>query len=317
MKDFILAIETGGTKLQLAIGLPDGTILFNYRQKIVKERGRQGVLEAIAEAMPLLHQRAAELGGRLTRVGVGFGGPVETAKGRAIAAVQIAGWFNFPVGEHIQALTGLPTYVFNDTNSAAWGEYCRGAGQGTKTFFYTNMGSGVGGGIIINGSLYDGQGFGAAEFGQTWIGSPWIEANYHNERVENLCSGWAIERRMRAMELPKTSLLWELCGGSQQLLNCEMLGQAAARGDPCANEILDTTARIFSIALANAVSFFSPEKLAIGGGVSLIGEPLIARLQNYTKEYVFFNSEGKFQVVQSVLGEDVVLVGALLLAGSR
>ena len=96
-----------------------------------------------------------------------------------------------------------------------------------------------------------------------------------------------------------------------------MLGQAVKAGDAFANSFLDTVTRAFAIGLSNIVSCLSPQRLAIGGGVSLIGEPLLGRVRTYIQEFTFFSSDGKYEVVPSELGEDVVLVGALLLAGAR
>lgn len=313
--DLILAVETGGTKLQLALGLSDGTILHRYRTVVMREKGGRGILDVVEGALPHMRQKAAELGGRICRIGWGFGGPVITAERRAIGSALVPGWSGFNLGEYAEARTGLPTYVFNDANAATWGEYCCGAGRNTNIFFYTNIGSGVGGGTVLYGKLYDGQGYGATEFGQTWVGNPWGDDNYHSEKVENLCSGVAIEERMHRMDIPGDSMLWRLCSGDQQRLDCRMLGEAVKAGDPFATQLFDDIAHVLSIGLSNIISCFSPEKLAIGGGVSLIGEPLISRLREYTKDYVFFNSTDRFEIVQNELGEDVVLVGALLLAG--
>lgn len=118
----------------------------------------------------------------------------------AIWSAQIDGWGNFPVADYFKEKTGLSAYLFNDSNAAAWGEYCRGAGRGSQIFFYTNIGSGIGGGIILNGKLFDGQGYGAAEFGQSYLYDPWYkgDSRYPVNHIERICSGWSIEQRLRS-----------------------------------------------------------------------------------------------------------------------
>lgn len=209
--------------------------------------------------------------------------------------------------------------MFNDSNAAAWGEYCRGAGRGSQIFFYTNIGSGVGGGIILNGKLFDGQGYGAAEFGQSYLYDPWYkgDSRYPVNHIERICSGWSIEQRLRSDKIPEQSVLLQLCEGHQEKINCPLWSEAIRMNDEYALKVLEEMAEYFAIALSNVLCFYSPEVIAIGGGVSLIGDPLITRIRKYTDQYVYQNSRGKYRIVKSELDEDVVLVGTLLLTGER
>lgn len=317
MKQYILAIETGGTKIQLALGTKEGELLFRYRTNVEKERGFQGILDKVSEALPLLKEKAEELEGRIWRIGIGFGGPVETATGTALWSAQIEGWKNFPVAPFFEEKTGIPTYLFNDSNAAAWGEYCRGAGKGSRIFFYTNIGSGVGGGVVIDGKLFDGQGRGAAEFGQSYLYDPRYKGNsiYKVNNIERTCSGWGIQQKMREDLIPEASVLWDLCGHNQEKITCELWARGVEQKDPYCMKILEEEAEYFAIALCNMICFYSPEVIAIGGGVSLIGEPLLDRIRHYVDRYVYQNNKGRYKIVKSELDEDVVLVGTLLLSG--
>ena len=314
MKEYILAIETGGTKIQMVIGTIAGDILYNYRFEVRKEFGSKGILKDILSALPLLENKARELNGKIIKIGIGFGGPVNSKEGIVIGSAQISGWKEFPIANFFEKKTGYPTYVFNDSNAAAWGEYIKGSGNGSNIFFYTNMGSGVGGGFVINGELYDGQGFGASEMGQTYIGNP---LTYQNVQVEKLCSGWGIENRLRNSNVQSDSFLWELCNGKKNKLNCIMLGIAIEQKDEFALKFLDATAELFAIALCNVIHLLSPECIAIGGGVSLLGPFLIKRINYYVSKYVYVNNVGKYKIVKCVLDEDVVLVGTLLLTAKE
>lgn len=317
-KHFILAIETGGTKIQLVLGSDKGEIFYRYRTCVEREKGFEGILDRVTEALPSLIKKAAELGGTICRIGIGFGGPVQTSTGTAIWSAQIDGWGNFPVAQYFEEKTGIPTCLYNDSNAAAWGEYCLGAGRGTNIFFYTNIGSGVGGGIVIDGKLFDGQGFGVAEFGQSYLYDPCYQGRsiYPVNHIERICSGWGIEARLRREAIPEDSILLELCGHRQQELDCRMWGQGIHKGDAFSLKILEETAEYFAIALCNVLCFYSPEVIAVGGGVSLIGEPLLERIRRYTEQYVYQNCKGRYRIVKSELDEDVVLAGTLLLTGA-
>lgn len=319
MKRYILAIETGGTKIQLAIGTAEGEILYNYRTKVKREEGFYGILEVVTNALPLLMKKAEEFGGTISKIGIGFGGPVDSKSGVAIWSAQIDGWGDFPVKEFFEEKTKIPTYLFNDSTAAAWGEYCKGSGRGSNIFFYTNIGSGVGGGIIINGKIFDGQGYGAAEFGQSYLCNPFYkgETKFSAIQVERVCSGWAIEKRMRTDDIPENSILWELCHHKQETIDCLMWAKGVEKEDHYAMKILDETAELFAIALSNVLCFYSPEVIAVGGGVSLIGEPLISRLNDYVKKYAYRNTAGRYKIVKSSLDEAIVLVGTLLLTGAE
>lgn len=312
----ILAIETGGTKIQAFLGTGEGEILFRQRMDVDPRRGPEGILETVYAAIGAARERAAGLGAEVSRIGFGFGGPVDEASGRVLGSMQIPGWAGFGLAEHIRARFGIETSVFNDTDSATWGEYVLGAGRGTDIFFYTNIGSGIGGGVVIHGRLFTGQGLGACEFGQTFVSNPRRILQSDSDRLETLCSGWAIERHLGGAAVPPDSVLMALCGGDQSRLTAGMLGEAASRGDAYASELLDEIARLFARGLANALCFYSPECIAIGGGVSLIGEPLIGRLRRFTDEYVYLNSKGTYRIQQCELGEDAVSVGVLLRAGA-
>ena len=319
MEDYILAIETGGTKIQMALGTSDGEILYNYRSVVNRGNGFQGILDTVCGALPELNKEAEKRNGKISKMGIGFGGPVNTEEGVAIWSSHIEGWKGFQIKKFFEEKTGVPMYVFNDSDAATWGEYCKGEGRNSEIFFYTNMGSGVGGGIVINGKLFTGNGYGATEFGQSYLYNPFAdeETTYPVTRLEKICSGWGIENRLKRDEIPNNSILWEFCDGKQSELDCKLWANGIKANDEYSIRVLDETAELFSVALSNVLCFFSPKTIAVGGGVSLIGEPLISRLKFYTDKYVYQNCRGKYEIVQSLLGESVVIVGVLLLAGER
>lgn len=312
-KPLLLALEIGGTKLQAALGTPGGAIVECVRGS-APAGGAGAILEWFGEHVPPLMARAR---GDLRGIGVGFGGPVDSAAGKVLVSHQVEGWEGVELARWFEERFGLRARIFNDSNAAGWAEYVLGAGRGTRHFMYSNIGSGIGGAVVIDGRLHDGQGYGAGEVGHTYVADFESDDPHAVTKLENVCSGWAIERRLRAAtDLAAGSPLHELCGGNAAALTCAMLGQAAREGDARALAEIDRVAQAVGTALANAVTLFHPERIALGGGVSFLGEVLLEPIRRYADTRAFGPFQGRFSIVPCELGESVVLAGALLLAGA-
>jgi glucokinase len=198
-------------------------------------------------------------------IGVGFGGPFDVEEGRAVRSHQIDGWDRFPVKRWFQRKFRLPVFVDNDQNCAAIAEVAVGAGKGKRRVFYVTVGTGIGGGLVIDGELYNGR-YGAAEIGHTWVG---------NHRLETVASGLAIERGISTVT---------------------------------------QSARYLGVAIANAIALINPEIVIVGGGVSLAGERFFRPLRATVERRVFPAFQNNYKIVRPALGENVVVVGAALLA---
>jgi len=315
VEQYILGVEIGGTKLQLAISTRDGEILDTHQGRVNVDAGAPGIREWLKNKIPVMFSRASDMKGELVALGCGFGGPIDTAKGEVIKSVQIRGWSGFPIKNWFEEKFNLPAVIANDSNAATWGEYNNGSGRGSRYFFYTNMGSGIGGGIVVNGQLYDGQGNGAGEFGQTYIPDWTHDLPGKPEKIENLCSGWAIEKRLRTTGyVPQDSLLLELTDGDAQAIDARKLAEAARAGDKFALREIDRIACSIGLGLANMLCLVNVEVIAIGGGVSNMGNLLIDPIRRYTQKYEFISSHNNYKIGKSELGDRIVLVGAVLLA---
>jgi glucokinase len=186
----VLGVEIGGTKLQLGVCDRQGHVTTLERRRVARRLGAAGILAQIEQIAPVLLRRGAP-GGRarpVTAIGVGFGGPVDVARGRAVRSHQITGWEGFPVQRWFERKFGLPVFVDNDQNCAALAEARAGAGRGKRTVVYVTVGTGIGGGLVIDGALYNGR-YGAVE-----IGHVKMFARGRWRSVESLASGLAIER---------------------------------------------------------------------------------------------------------------------------
>ena len=302
MPRHVLAIEIGGTKLQLAVGDDTGAITERRRFTVDKARGGEGIREQIADALPALLSKAKPVA-----IGVGFGGPVDWRTGRIARSHQIEGWSGFDLGGWLREQTGLPVRVDNDANVAALGEATRGAGAGSNPVFYVTMGSGVGGGLVVDGKIFHGAAPGESELGH-------VRLDKSGVIVEQRCSGWAVDARIRRLrdDGAKSLLVDELPaspGGEAKLLT-----RALAAGDAAALRILKETAEDLAFALSHVTQLMHPQVIVLGGGLSLVGEPLRAAVAGAVPRFVMEVFHGGPQVKLAALGEDAVPAGALLLA---
>lgn len=311
-----LAIEIGGTKLQAAVGTSEGEILKSESTKVPAPVNAEAILAWIRETVPGLIAWGAEQGATVSGMGVGFGGPVESAQGRVLTSHQVEGWDDVELKPWFDDAFGLPTVIANDANAAGWAEYCCGAGQGTRTMCYMNIGSGIGGALVIDGKLHDGQGRGAFEMGHVYVPDPHSETPGAYQKLEQLYSGWSIEKHAREhVRVVSETPLWELTGGDEKDITCRIIGEAAAQGDEMALAIVDEIARYVGLAIANSITLIHPEVFVLGGGVSLMGDVLLNPIRAVLDELDYKAYGGGTRIEQAALGEDVVIVGGLLLAG--
>lgn len=310
----ILAVEIGGTKLQLALGDSSGNPQHIQRGQAPRGRGSRGILDWLDEAMPaFLHKHGAAP----DAVGVGFGGPVDTGRGRVVKSFQVEGWQDYPLAAWFEERLGAPVVLCNDTNAAGWGEYCLGTGKGTRSFFYTNIGSGIGGALVLDGRLFDGQGLGGAEMGHTLVPDWTSDTPGTGVRLEDICSGWSIEKRLRSIPaLPEATPLHALCEGEPARIDCAMLGEAARQGDAFAEVEIHRVAESIAAAIANVITLCCPERVAVGGGVAMLGPVFFEPLVEGIAARVFEPYRGRYEVAPCALGETIVVRGAMLLASA-
>ena len=300
-----IGIEIGGTKIQIVAGNADGTFLERHRLAADRARGGAGIREQIASVVPGLMSRHS-----VASVGVGFGGPVDPKTGQIWCSHQVPGWHDFPLGDWVRDLTGVPVAVENDANVAALGEALRGAGRGFGCVFWINMGSGVGGGMVVDGRLYHGARPGEAEIGH-------LRLDRSGRIVEDACSGWAVDRRIRAAVVGQEGFLARAVGSqSSEGGESRHLRSAIDAGDPLARKILGDVADDLAFALSHAVHLFHPEIIVVGGGLSLVGEPLRAAMAEALPAYLMEAFRPGPQVALAGLGEDSVPIGALALAAA-
>ena len=308
-----LGIEIGATKLQLGIGRGDGSPSVAFQRLEVQPlSGAEAIRRQIeAAARPLIETYAPRA------VGIGFGGPVDAAAGRTVKSHQVEGWDDFPLAQWCRETLGLPARLSNDSDAAGLAEARFGAGRGRRVVFYMNVGSGIGGALVLDGQVYlGGQGI-ASELGHL---RPGPQADRPDHTVESLASGFGLAARGRAIleerpHDPAAAALWERCQGDLERLSGRMVVDAAAAGDPLAQDIFHRGLETLGWAIAQAITLVAPEVVVVGGGVPLAGEALFfAPLRREVARYVFPPLAKSYQLVPAALGVEVVVHGALAIA---
>lgn len=311
-----LGLEIGGTKLQLGVGPGDGTLAALWRGAVDPAAGGAGIRKQIVAAVPELLAKAGVDRAQLRGVGIGFGGPVDDATRTVIKSHQIEGWDNFPLAAWMEELLGLPAVLGNDADVAGLAEALFGAGQGLSPIFYITIGSGIGGGLIINGEIYRGCGRGAAEIGHLQFTFNYADT-IDQGTLEQYASGWAIGNRATHGKpgRVKGSKLLQRVEGKRRMITAEQVGQAARDGDPYALWVLGQTWPYLAAGICQVIVLLCPRRIVIGGGVSLLGEALLFDpLRKLVNERVFKPFAGRYDIVPAALGEEVVIHGALALA---
>jgi glucokinase len=310
-----LGVEIGGTKLQLGLGHGDGRLLGLWRGGVDAAAGGEGIRRQITAAVPELLAGAGIDRGQLRGIGVGFGGPTDDATRSVIKSHHIAGWDGFPLADWSRDLLGLPTVLCNDADVAGLAEALFGAGKGVSPIFYITVGTGIGGGLVIDGEIYRGAGRGAAEVGHLRPVYPLSDNAGHDQILEHWASGWGIARAAEDRERlgADVSGLRRVAGGAP--VTAKVIAEAARQGDAVARDILDEAVQALAEGVCSVIKLLCPRRVIVGGGVSLIGEELLFRpLRGYVAERGMAAFAGLTEIVPAALGEEVVVHGALALA---
>ncbi|MFC2125211.1 ROK family protein [Bacteroidota bacterium] len=301
MSEKFLGIEIGGTKLQVFLTDDQTNILERYRFSVSRKKEATGIRDKIQEKVKNILRK-----NKVGVIGVGYGGPVDFRTGIVVTSHQVRGWTDFHLGQWLNEFTYCPVVVDNDANTAALGEAHLGAGRDLSSVFYITMGSGVGGGLVVDGRVYHGYKPGELEIGH-------IRLDKNGTTVEDQCSGWAVDKKIRNYIKEKPDNIIAGMVGNENSGEAKHLLQAIKMGDEGADRILQETADDFAFGLSHAVHLIHPGVIILGGGLSLVGNPLKTAVEKYLHGYLM-DAITPPELRLAELKEDAVCIGAALMA---
>lgn len=306
-----IGVDIGGTKIAAGVVDEDGSLL--EKVQVPTPPSPEGVIDAIAEAI-----RTVNGNHQIDAVGVGAAGYVDDKRATVLFAPNIY-WRSEALKDKIEQRIGLPVMVENDANAAAWGEYKFGAGAGHDNVVCITLGTGVGGGIIIDGRLYRGRFGVAGEFGHIRVVPDGLLCGCGSQGCwEQYASGRALVRyaKQRAAATPEEArYLLSLGDGTPEGIQGQHVSQGATHGDPVSVDSFRELARWVGAGLADLASLFDPSAFIIGGGVSDAGDIVLGPVRKSFRRWLIGSQyRPRAQVLVAQLGGRAGLVGAADLA---
>ncbi|MBQ9714151.1 MAG: ROK family protein [Clostridia bacterium] len=312
VRKYYVGIDLGGTFIKGGIVDDLGNIVYESKAPTEREKGADKVAENIAELVKALLKKVGMCADDVEGVGMGVPGMIDSKNGVVIYSNNLA-WKDFAIGEKVAALTGLRVKIANDANVAALGEVKFGAAKGYESAILLTLGTGVGGGIVVDGVLIEGNKSAGAELGHSVIVADGEQCTCGRKGcLEAYASATALIRETkRAMEAHKDSKMWEI--GSTE----KVTGKTAfdyKDEDVYAKEVVDGYIKNLACGITNFANIFRPEAIILGGGVCAEGERLVKPLQALLDEELFAGKLGpQVPIVIAALGNSAGLLGGAAL----
>ncbi len=311
-----IGIDLGGINIACGLVTEDGKMkLKNSKPTWSKGKKADDVAAVMCETALELIKKAGLEESDISSIGIGIPGAVDRDRGFVIRTANVP-LDGYDLAAFFKKYTSIPIKLDNDANCAALGEAIAGAGKGKKTSLTVTLGTGVGGGIIIDGKIYSGFNFAGGEMGHmvTHVGGRKCGCGRRG-CFETYASATAIIRDTKAaMKKHPESVLWSLCGGDINKVNGKMPFDARDLGDETGKAVVENYIKELGEGIVNYINIFQPEILMLGGGIAYQGEKLLEPL----RKYVFERSYGanllpRTEIVCATLGNDAGIIGAALL----
>ena len=306
---YTIGVDLGGTNI--AAGVVNENCEIVFRGSVPTNAGRD-FDEIIKDMGGLINKLLADNNispEEVKYVGIGAPGVLDNEAGTVTDNSNIK-WVNYPIREKLQQYINKPVFLGNDANVAAWAEYMGGVGRGTKNFLMLTLGTGVGGGMVLNGKLYTGSHNIGAEIGHTTFKAGGAQCGCGNHGcIEAYCSATALIKRAKAaLEKDNDSSL-----AKAAKISAKTVVDAAAAGDRLAVKIFDEYTDDLAQVIASMINFLDPDVIALGGGVANAGEFLLKPVREKYPKYVTFRAMEKTQVLAAKMGNDAGIIGSAVL----
>jgi glucokinase len=320
MKKYI-GCDLGGTNLRAAIvDVETGQVLHQKSISTLARKGHDAVMKRMADLFLQIIESSGMSKDEIGGIGIGVPGVLDLEKGEVLFLPNLAGnWPHVPLSDTIARLTGLPTTLLNDVRAITYGEWAFGAGRGVDTVAVFAIGTGIGGGLVLNGRLHLGIGGTGGELGHTTIDFNGPRCGCGNYGcVEAYASGPAIAAMgLKAVTQGLTTCIADLCENDLNRITPELIAKAAHQGDEIARDIYERAGLYLGIAAANMCVAIGPRRIIIGGGVAQAGELLLDPIRRTIKARVTVMPVDQVEVVQSQLGNNAGVIGVACWAASH
>lgn len=315
-QNYIVGVDLGGTNIVVGAMSNDGSRQHGmHTQPTRAEEGAEGVIGRMARMVETTIATTMQETGvsrdAFLGVGIGAPGPLDRQRGVVLLTPNL-GWRDVPLRDMMSRLTGLPAAIDNDANCATYGEWWIGAARGARHVIGVTIGTGIGGGLVLDGKLYHGASDMAGEIGHTTIDQTGRRCGCGNYGcVEAYASGPAIAERAReALAFEGTSILPGMVNGDLSQITAQTVYAAAAEGDPVAMEVVRDTARFLGTGIANLLNIFNPDVVVIAGGVTQAGDALFLPLRAEVRRRAFRPAVEAVRIVPGELPGTAGVVGA-------
>ena len=313
-----LGVDIGGTKIAIGVVDSQGKILAQSRAPMVANGTAEAGFDAVDHAIRSMMETDAARD--IQGIGICAPGPLDPKTGVVLNPPNVPCWRNFPLAERVSAKYRVPVKVDNDANAAALAETRWGAARGYKYVFYATIGTGIGTGIVFDGSIYHGSTGSAGEGGHVSIDyqGPVCGCGKHG-CIEILAAGPAIVRRARAKlasDPSRRSAILDLAKGDLAAVTSEKVAQAYIAGDATAREVLTETADLLTAWLGNIVDLFDPDVIVVGGGVAAMLRPFFDDIKQHLPKWCVNPRANEIPLLMAHYGADAGIAGGAALCAT-
>lgn len=314
MRLYYVGVDLGGTSIKIGLVTEEGNIVEKVSGSTPVKEGFQGVATKMKGLIEELIEKAEVEKKDIKAIGIGVPG-VCNEEGFIYFATNLF-WHNVPLGAEIRELTGLQTYIENDATVAAVAEYIKGVTADTKNSIFFTLGTGLGGGLIINNEVFSGSHGIGTELGHVVVGENFYDCTCGNNGcLETYVSATAIIKHCKKLlEEKQDSLVYDQVHGNLENINAKIIFDCAREGDIVALEVVDRMVHYLAIGIANFINIFDPDVIAIGGGVSEAGDVFLGKLKEEVKKYIYAKSMNVTKIELAQLKNDAGIIGSAMYA---
>ncbi len=307
-----VGIDLGGTKIGAGLVNTQGRVLVQDYCETLVSQGREAVIGRMVDAIRRVIGSSHIALDQIAAIGIGSPGPLDIPQGLILESPNLPALHHTPIRQILAEALNIPTFLENDANAAAIGEYLYGAGRGTRHMIYITVSTGIGGGLILDGKIYQGATGGGGEVGHMTLLPNGPRCGCGNRGcLEALASGTAIARA--GQELVQRGAPTRIAGLTQERsgqVTAKDVVDAMYQGDPFAQDIVDQAMYYLGWGVASLVNLFNPQIVVIGGGLSNLGDRLLSPVRRGVDLHAYPSAARQVQIRLAELGNQVGIVGA-------